>query len=94
MICYFVDSVLLLGLCLWCMPGNAGLAGTSVQHVAASLQHVFIHRPSHGRLAMASYVAMSCGFSLCNYFLELHDASALLLTPMVFLQLWQFKSKV
>ena len=56
---------------------------------------VFVHRPSHGRLAMASCVSMSCGFSLlCNYFLELHDASALLLTLLVFLQLWQFKSKV
>jgi hypothetical protein len=56
---------------------------------------VFVHRPSHGRLAMASCVSMNCGFSLlCNYFLELHDASALLLTLLVFLQLWQFKSKV
>ena len=55
---------------------------------------VFVHRPSHGRLAMASCVAMSCGFCLCNYFLELHDVSALLLTLLVFPQLWQFKSKV
>ena len=91
MICYFVDSVLLLGFWFWCLPGNVGLAGISRCGVFA-----FVHSSSWSLFGNGfSCIPKSCEFfPAVQFFLELHDASALLLTLLVFLQLWQFKSKV